>query len=119
MTVEPRDLASSMLKRVRDRQAEGEGARLEILEALKTTAAGLSNELHLGRVWAIGTVAWGDFGVRSDVDLVLEHGELTAARVEFADRIGAIVGREVDVLVLGQLSASFQRRVLEEGIRVA
>ena len=119
MSVLPKELAATLLLRTRQRQATEERERLGILNVLKTTLPAMAKEIDCGRVWVIGSVAWGDFGVRSDVDLVLENSQGMANRAEVGHRISKLVSREVDVLALDQLTESFRHRVLNEGIRVA
>ena len=69
------------------------------------------------RAWLIGSLAWGGFGPRSDVDIVL-HG----ATPEQACRLEVHLTRElrlsVDVLRLEDLPASFRERVVQQGVRL-
>lgn len=67
-----------------------------------------------GRAWLIGSLAWGGFGERSDVDLVvdaIDRGQRD--RIERA--LAKAAGAEVDLLELGALPAEFRARVLTEG----
>ncbi len=67
------------------------------------------------KAWLIGSLAWGGFGERSDVDLVL-HG----ADSGFACRLELLLTREldvpVDVLRAEDLPATFRQRVERDGI---
>ena len=66
------------------------------------------------RAWLIGSLAWGGFGERSDVDLVLAGAtECEATLLE--DAVSRASGVEVDVLQLDELPAPFRRRVELEG----
>lgn len=68
-----------------------------------------------GRAWLIGSLAWGGFGPRSDVDLVvsgLSGRDITALESAVAERLG--VG--VDILVLEDLPPRFRERVEAEGV---
>lgn len=119
MTVTASDLARALVLRTRTRQAAEERQRLEVMHTLREAVPLIAEELSLGHVWVIGSAAWGGFGLRSDVDLVVEHGERTGARVELADRVGSLLGRVVEVLPLAQVVDSLRRRTLAEGVRVA
>lgn len=68
-----------------------------------------------GRAWLIGSLAWGDFGERSDVDLVFDQvsaPETAAIEVELSRALGVAVDR----LHLGDLSPEFRARVEREGV---
>jgi predicted nucleotidyltransferase len=69
------------------------------------------------RAWLVGSLAWGGFGERSDVDLVLDgvSGAL-ATTIEIA--VTKATGVEVDLLPFRGLSPSFQSRVQEEGLAI-
>ncbi len=69
------------------------------------------------RAWLIGSLAWGQFGVRSDVDVVLEGLAIDCIGA-VADRIAGRVQCEVDVLRIEDLPESFRRRVLSEGVEI-
>jgi predicted nucleotidyltransferase len=67
--------------------------------------------------WLISSLAWGGFGERSDVDLVLRGvGPAEALALEAA--LAAVAEAPVDLLSLEALPPSFQARVLAEGIYV-
>lgn len=68
-----------------------------------------------GRAWLIGSLAWGEFGVRSDVDLVFD-GVDTHHLMEIESAVARAADAPVDVLRLGDLPASFQARVELEGL---
>lgn len=93
------------------RDAEAVQTRRRVLEAMRAV-------LPPGaRAWLIGSLAWGGFGERSDVDIVVallpEETQLALERA-----VVAAAGREVDVLELGALSADFRARVVAEGVAV-
>jgi predicted nucleotidyltransferase len=66
------------------------------------------------RAWLIGSLAWGDFGERSDVDLVLSAvtDQESTAIEQAALRAG---GAEVDLLRFEELPAEFRERIAREG----
>ncbi len=86
--------------------------RTQVVEVVQT---------HLpaaGRAWLIGSLAWGGFGTRSDIDLVvsgLEEDDET--RLEWA--LIRSTDRAIELLRLRDLPPSFQERVLQEGLAIA
>jgi len=69
------------------------------------------------RAWLIGSIAWGGFGERSDIDLVLRGvGGSEATRIE--DAVARATGLEVDVLDFEALPSAFQARVTSEGLSI-
>ncbi len=117
MSVSPQELAATLLRRASARREADAKDQDECLREVARTIATLRGELGFGRAWLIGSLAWGGFGVRSDVDIVVEKADTPVANA-LADAIGDATGRNVDVLVLGSLPPGFQKRVLEEGRHV-
>ena len=68
-------------------------------------------------VWLIGSLAWGEFGARSDVDLVATKLDKKVA-LEVEQSIARELDVEVDLLRLEDLPESFQERVRTYGIKV-
>lgn len=69
------------------------------------------------RAWLIGSLAWGGFGERSDIDLVFDDLDSTlATSVEIA--LCKAVGVEVDLLTFQDLPPAFRARVEREGIAI-
>ncbi len=118
VTVTPDDLARTLKSRVRAQLRRDALERERVLVSVRATVADLRTSLGFREAWTIGSVAWGDFGVRSDIDIVLE-GASPSALIETAELLGQRTGRLVDVLALEALSEEFQRRVRTEGLRVA
>lgn len=117
MAVRPEDLARTLIARGRARlsadatRAADVGARVE-RAAREMISGGL-----IRRAWLIGSLAWGGFGERSDVDLVIEG----ATREETSLLWGRLMdacGEHVDLLRLEELSRSFQARVVNEGLPI-
>jgi predicted nucleotidyltransferase len=69
------------------------------------------------RVWLIGSLAWGEFGERSDVDLVFS-GVDRALALQVEVEIARATGTSVDVLELHHLPESFRDRILQTGLRL-
>jgi predicted nucleotidyltransferase len=69
------------------------------------------------RAWLIGSLAWGGFGERSDVDLVVERLSPDCA-AELERALADLAGCEPDLLRLAELSPAFRERVLRTGVPV-
>jgi predicted nucleotidyltransferase len=114
MSVTPAELAATLLRRAAARRVEdaddAERCRREVLTLLPS----LRGELGFRRAWLIGTLAWGGFGVRSDIDVVLEAADADVAHA-VAEGLAHATGREVDVLVFETLPRSFQDRIVKDG----
>lgn len=78
----------------------------------------LRRELGFGRAWLVGSLAWGSFGERAEIDVVIEAASVGIANA-VAERIGDATGRPVDARAFETLSPTFQDRVLEDGLHVA
>lgn len=103
-----RTLRERARREQQQREAHAAATRVAVEEAVRT---------HLpeqGRAWLIGSLAWGGFGERSDVDLVLS-GVGSAQATEIEDAVVQAAGTAVDVLELEELPASFRARVESEG----
>lgn len=69
------------------------------------------------RAWLIGSLAWGGFGERSDVDLIVAGlKEVDAARI--VEAVSRVAGVDVDLLQLEELPETFRERVESEGIQI-
>ena len=65
--------------------------------------------------WVVGTLAWGNFGPQSDVDLVLD-GVASWLATEIETATARAANAPVDLLMLAELPADFRDRVLSEGV---
>ena len=72
----------------------------------------------IAEAWLVGSAAWGGFGVRSDLDVVV-RGLASEAVDEVADGLVVATGLPVDVLRIEELSERFAQRVVTEGERLA
>ena len=115
MPTSPHDMVVTLLQRsARAREAALKRAgevRAQVVELVR-------GQLPAGaRAWLVGSLAWGGFGERSDVDLVLDgvSGPFGTA-IEIA--VTRSIGVEVDLLPFRGLSPSFQSRVLQEGLAI-
>lgn len=115
MPVSVEESVRHLRERARRRSAERERRELDVREAaIGALRAALPKG---GRGWLIGSVAWGGFGERSDVDLVLSGVTgVEATRIE--DAVARATGVEVDLLDFDALPPAFQERVTSEGLRV-
>jgi predicted nucleotidyltransferase len=115
MPTSPHDMVVTLQQRsARAREAALKRAgevRAQVVELVR-------GQLPAGaRAWLVGSLAWGGFGERSDVDLVLDgvSGPI-ATEIEIATT--KATGLEVDLLPLRELSRSFQSRVQQEGLAI-
>jgi predicted nucleotidyltransferase len=67
------------------------------------------------RAWLIGSLAWGGFGVRSDIDLVLSGVDGPRAS-EIETVLCEATGVAVDLLTFESLPWSFRERIEREGM---
>jgi predicted nucleotidyltransferase len=117
MAIDPRDLACELMRRRKVELEAADRRAIEIRGLVNSEVAALLAEGVARRAWLIGSLAWGNFGVRSDVDLVLE--ELAIDRIgATSERIASRVHASVDVLRIEEIPAAFRRRVLAEGVEL-
>src|SRR5437868_4734218 len=117
MGVEPADLARALIRR-RKAELEENGRRARaVRHHVEAEACALVADGWARRAWLIGSLAWGDFGIGSDADIVFEGlgSDRTGAA---AARLSAAAEVEVDVLRLEDLPESFRERVVTEGIEL-
>lgn len=100
--------AADERKRATERAASARAAVIEIVSSR------LPPE---GRAWLVGSLAWGDFGTRSDIDLVFE-GVDPAQLVDIETAVVRRLDVPVDVLSLSELPETFRARVHREGIAI-
>jgi predicted nucleotidyltransferase len=117
MTVDPADLARELVRRRRV-ERDGHERRAEMLRSVVASeAAAIIRDRWGRRAWIIGSLAWGNFGERSDVDIVFEG--LALDRIgDVATRLGDRFRVSVDLLRLEDLPRGFQDRVLAEGVEL-
>lgn len=101
--------------RAREARARREAVERETRDRVLMT---LREELPGGATaWLIGSLAWGGFGERSDVDVVVAGvSSEQATRLERALLRSA--GVPVDLLQLEALPERFRERVTADGVRV-
>ena len=107
------------VRTLRERAAGARVRRERRAEALRARVQEIVREgLPAGaRAYLIGSLAWGGFGERSDVDLVVAG--LSGGEVAHLERaLATAVGVEVDLLRLEDIPASFRARVESEGVRL-
>jgi predicted nucleotidyltransferase len=111
--------ATSLLETLRRRSAAARTLALAHAETIRQTViAAVKNGLPLGgRAWVIGSLAWGEFGVRSDIDLVFENVP-DRSLIDIEMSVSRATALAVDVLRLRDLPPDFRARVLREGLAI-
>lgn len=113
MAVTPSEAAATLRRREAEENARAEAHAETTLARLRGAMAGF---LAPGeRAWLIGSLAWGGFGVRSDVDLVCD-GISSERLLALEHLVTTTTGAAVDLLDLEALTPSFRDRVLGEGL---
>lgn len=115
MPVEPRDLAQTMVRR----KAEERRFYAERATALRSAAQSELTHARaeglIERAWLIGSLAWGELGPHSDVDIVVSGLGVDAIGALWA-RLSHALGESVDLLRLETLPEDFRQRVLDQGV---
>jgi len=117
MVVQPEDLARRLIRRHGDEQQHQLWRAAQLRAAALREARRIIDEGLAARGWLVGSVAWGGFGPRSDVDLVLEGLEPRELATIW-DRLCASLQTTVDLLRLEELPEAFCLRVQREGVAV-
>ena len=115
MAVQPGDLAATLVCRHRQRREYQRQRAEQVRRIVDDTVLSALESGRFRRAWLIGSLAHGHFGVRSDVDLVVEGlpaHELPAMWNELCE----LLDLHVDLLRLEELPATFRERVLREGL---
>lgn len=118
MAVSPKRAAQALVARAAQEQAELERRRGEILSRVPSIVRILRERFGAARAVLFGSLVWGGFHDRSDVDLAVEG--LAAERVgeamaEASERAGCVV----EIFRLEDLSRSFRERILSAGEPIA
>ena len=117
VTARPSDLAATLVARrllARDRDRDRATA---LRERLHDVTGRLHREGRLDAAWLIGSLAWGGFGERSDVDVVARGVDPARVGAVWADLVDTL-DVPVDLLRFEDLPEAFRQRVLTEGKRL-
>jgi predicted nucleotidyltransferase len=117
MTARPSDLAATLIARRRLASARDRDRATALRERLRDAACRLRRQGRLDAAWLVGSLAWGGFGERSDVDVVARGVDAARVGAVWADLMDALDAR-VDLLRLEDLPEAFRDRVLSEGKRL-
>jgi predicted nucleotidyltransferase len=111
----PKQTAETLRQRSADARAKAESHAHSMRELAVST---IKSQLPAGaRAWLIGSLAWGEFGERSDVDLVLDGVDSEqATSIEVA--VCRATQAEVDLLTFDWLPRSFRERIEREGLAI-
>jgi predicted nucleotidyltransferase len=113
MAIDAQAAARMLRERAQRARAAREGRAAEALRRVEAMVSPLLPEG--GRAWLIGSLAWGGFGERSDIDLVTcGVNGVDATRIE--DAVTRSLGVSVDLLELEVLPQGFRQRIEREGI---
>jgi predicted nucleotidyltransferase len=115
MPLSAEESARQFQERAQRARAERERRAVEVRAAVEQQVKTLLPPE--GRAWLIGSLAWGGFGERSDVDLVISGVTGPQASL-LEDAVGRVARATVDVLQLDELPASFRQRVVREGVPI-
>ncbi len=89
-----------------------------VVSAARAACEALVRDGVVDAAWLVGSAAWGGWGERSDVDVVvraLDPRDFVAAW----DRLGDAAGVHVDLLRIEELADGFRARVERDGVRMA
>lgn len=114
----PRTLRHALIERARVAREAAEATRAHAVTAARRVCEGLVARGVVREAWLIGSAAWGGFGVRSDLDIVVCGLDRSAAP-EVADELVRDTGLPVDLLRWEEISPSLQARARSEGSRLA
>jgi len=117
MSARPSDLAATLVARRRLARERDRARATDLRERLRGAAAHLRREGRLDAAWLVGSLRWGGFGERSDVDVVARGVDAARVGAVWVDLVDALDAR-VDLLRFEDLSEGFRRRVLAEGERL-
>lgn len=113
--VRPEELVAALNRRNRQ---ELEAQKLRA-DALRTTVGGLARTARslnqIQRAWLIGSLAGGNFGRHSDVDVVVE-GTRGDVRAELWAQWSKALDAPLDLLRYEELDDAFRARVINEGL---
>ncbi len=118
VTVTPRELHATLTARHRAQRELAQERRDRAVSLARSRCAELVARGTIAAAWLIGSAAWGGFGARSDLDVVVRG----LAPHDLADVLDALVlatGLPVDVLRLEELASPFVERILTDGERLA
>src|SRR5438132_5478734 len=95
-------------------------ARDEILRALRIESAGLRRRWPIRSLAVFGSVARGEEGPGSDLDILVEFDEPVSLSdfLALEDRLSALTGRRVELVCRTALKPFIGRQVLREAVPV-
>ena len=117
MAASSEDLAAALLDRARRQRAHERDRGVRIAARLRGAVGLLRAEGAIEAAWLVGSLAWGGFGRRSDVDVVVRGAD--SARIgSLSGRLADAVDACVDLLCFEDLPEAFRQRVLGDGVRL-
>jgi predicted nucleotidyltransferase len=94
-------------------QAESEARRRAILPIVRQAVADARDQQVCGRAWLFGSYAWGQPGVRSDVDILAED---CPDSILLASIVGRACQLDVHVIEAESAPSSLRDRAMKEGL---
>lgn len=117
MSVTPEDLARTLLARERSRREHNARRAEQLRRALSSWAAAAKASGLVGRAWMLGSLARGDWGDASDVDIAVE-GLAPNCEASTWSGLEALLSSSVDLLRVESLPRPFAERIRAEGIEL-
>lgn len=110
----PRELAAALVRRHKQALDDERARASEVRSGLEKVICQEGQKGRFSRAFLIGSLARGDFGASSDVDVVVEGLDPNEVGPLYGRLVEAL-GTEVDLLRLEELPPAFKQRVEEEG----
>lgn len=106
---------SKMIERIINQYCEEESALS--IETIRYWVINLAEEYGAKKVSLFGSYARGDNHADSDVDILLDKGEIRGMKVlEFQEELSEKLGRPVDVVTTAGASERFLRKINEDAV---
>lgn len=117
-TVKIRQFASEWKKRARERKVLAARKEQDAWKKARTIAEHLRTRYGVSKIYLFGSLAWGGFGERSDIDIAIEGLPDPGGYYRVLDEISDLAFPfSVQLVPLEDAWESLRERVLREGYR--